>query len=352
MSVAIVTGSAGLIGSAAARFFSDQGFHVVGIDNDMRRAFFGDDASTSDQRQELERTLASYEHHDLDIRDESAVTQLFDRFGTDIQLVVHTAAQPSHDWAAQAPFVDFSVNATGTLVLLENTRLYCPGASFILTSTNKVYGDNPNNLPLVELDTRWEVAADHPFHKFGIDETMSVDQTKHSLFGVSKLAADVLTQEYGRYFGINTVCFRGGCLTGPAHQGTRLHGFLSYLAKCAATGMTYTIYGYKGKQVRDNIHAHDLVNMFWHYHQDPRAGEVYNAGGGRHSHCSMQEAIAVCEELTGRKMDIQYSDDARIGDHIWYVSDTRKFQTHYPDWEYQYDLRTTLQEICEAAVAT
>jgi CDP-paratose 2-epimerase len=351
MSVAVITGSAGLIGSEAARFFADQGFHVVGIDNDMRREFFGDEASTDDRRRELEATLASYEHHALDIRDEQAVARIFDRFGTQIELVIHTAAQPSHDWAAKAPLVDFSVNATGTLVLLENTRRYCPGASFIFTSTNKVYGDNPNRLSLVELDTRWEISREHPYYDFGIDELMSVDQTKHSLFGASKLAADALTQEYGQYFGINTVCFRGGCLTGPAHCGTRLHGFLSYLVKCAVSGQRYTIYGYQGKQVRDNIHACDLVNMFWHYHQNPRAGEVYNAGGGRYSHCSMQEAIAVCEELTGRPMNVAYCDEPRIGDHIWYVSDTRKFRAHYPGWDYQYDLRAILNEIHAGAVA-
>ena len=287
-------------------------------------------------------------HHDADIRDRQAVDSIFAEYGSDIQVIVHTAAQPSHDWAASAPFVDFSVNAEGTLVLLEATRQHCPDACFIFTSTNKVYGDNPNLLPLVELEQRWEVDSSHPYYEHGIDEHMSVDQTKHSLFGASKLAADVFVQEYGRYFGMKTACFRGGCLTGPGHSGTKLHGFLSYLMKCALTGAPYTIFGYKGKQVRDNIHSYDLVNMFWHYCQNPRPGEVYNAGGGRHSNCSMLEAIRLCEEITGKKMNITYSDDNRIGDHIWYISDTRKFQQHYPSWRYTYDLKQILAEIAEA----
>src|SRR5262249_55456987 len=314
------------------RFFSAKGFRVVGIDNNMRKVFFGDDASTEWSRRELEATVPNYAHHHVDIRDRGRVEALFAEYCGDIKLVVHTAAQPSHDWAAQDPHTDFSVNANGTLVLLEAARKHCPRAAFVFTSTNKVYGDNPNNLPLVERETRWEVDPAHPYHEHGIDETMSVDHTKHSLFGVSKLAADALVQEYGRYFGMNTVCFRGGCLTGPGHSGTQLHGFLSYLVRCALTGAPYTVFGYKGKQVRDNIHSYDLVSMFWHYYQQPRPGEVYNAGGGRHSNCSMREAIALCEQLSGRKMNVTYSGRNRIGDHIWYISDTRKFQAHYPAW--------------------
>jgi CDP-paratose 2-epimerase len=348
MNIALVTGSAGLIGAEAVRFFSARGVRVVGIDNDMRRHFFGADASTAWSRRELEATLPTYTHHALDIRDRDRVEALFAEYGTDLKVVIHTAAQPSHDWAAQDPPTDFTVNALGTLVLLECTRRHCPQASFIFTSTNKVYGDNPNHLPLVELETRWEVEPGHPYAEHGIDETMSVDQTKHSLFGVSKLAADALVQEYGRYFGMNTVCFRGGCLTGPGHSGTRLHGFLSYLVRCALTGERYIICGYKGKQVRDNIHAHDLVNMFWHYHQAPRPGEVYNAGGGRHSNCSMREAITLCERLTGKPMNIAYVDENRIGDHIWYISDTRKFQKHYPGWAYTYALSRMLGQMVEA----
>ncbi|MEQ8790973.1 MAG: NAD-dependent epimerase/dehydratase family protein [Pirellulaceae bacterium] len=351
MPIALVTGSAGLIGAEAVRFFAARQHRIVGIDNDMRREFFGDDASTAWSRRMLESTIDAYTHCDVDIRDRQQVDRIFREYGSEIEVIIHTAAQPSHDWAARDPLTDFSVNATGTLILLEATREHCPEASFIFTSTNKVYGDNPNKLPLVELETRWEVAEDHPYFAHGIDESMSVDQTKHSLFGASKLAADAVVQEYGRYFGMNTVCFRGGCLTGPGHSGTMLHGFLSYLMKCAVTGDRYTVLGYKGKQVRDNIHSFDLVNMFWHYCQNPRPGEVYNAGGGRGSNCSMQEAIALCEEISGKKMNVEYNDDNRIGDHIWYVSDTGKFQSHYPDWSYTYDLPRTLREIHDSLVA-
>jgi CDP-paratose 2-epimerase len=348
MDIAIVTGAAGLIGAEAVRLFASRGYKVVGIDNNMREVFFGKDASTAWSRANLESTVADYQHFDIDIRDRAFVNQVFAEFNSDIRAVIHTAAQPSHDWAASQPHVDFSVNANGTLNLLEGCREFCPEASFVYTSTNKVYGDNPNQLPLIELDTRWEVDPSHPFSKQGIDETMSVDHTTHSLFGVSKLAADALVQEYGRYFGMKTACFRGGCLTGPGHSGTRLHGFLSYLVKCALTGDEYTINGYQGKQVRDNIHSADLVEMFWHFHQNPRCGEVYNAGGSRHSHCSMMEAISLIEELTDRKMNVTYTDQNRIGDHIWYVSDTRKFQSHYPDWYYGYSLRSTVKEIIES----
>jgi CDP-paratose 2-epimerase len=351
MDIAIVTGSAGLIGAETVRFFSAKGFRIVGIDNDMRKQFFGQDASTDWSRRRLEASIPNYVHHSIDIRERTKVEVLFAELGSDIKTVIHTAAQPSHDWAVKDPHTDFTVNANGTLVLLESTRQYCPKASFIFTSTNKVYGDNPNFLPLVERETRWEVETGHPFAEHGIDETMSVDHTKHSLFGVSKLAADAMVQEYGRYFGMNTVCFRGGCLTGPGHSGTMLHGFLSYLVKCAITGDRYTVFGYKGKQVRDNIHSHDLVNMFWHYHQAPRPGEVYNAGGGRHSNCSMREAIALCEQIAGNKMNVTYSDQNRIGDHIWYISDTRKFQKHYPGWSYTYDLPAIMNQIFESMAA-
>lgn len=348
MGTAVVTGAAGLIGSEAVRFFSKEGFNVVGIDNDMRRRFFGEEASTRWNQELLVADVANYEHHDIDIRDEDSVAALFSELGSDIEVVIHTAAQPSHDWAAKEPLTDFSVNATGTLILLENTRQHCPDASFIFTSTNKVYGDNPNELPLVELETRWEIDQSHPYFEHGIDEKMSVDHTTHSLFGVSKLAADALVQEYGRYFGMKTACFRGGCLTGPSHSGTMLHGFLAYLVKCALTGTRYTMLGYKGKQVRDNIHSADLISMFWHYHQNPRAGEVYNAGGGRFSNCSILEAVRICEELTGKEMNVDYAEENRKGDHIWYISDTRKFQSHFPGWNYRYDIRSIIQEILAA----
>jgi CDP-paratose 2-epimerase len=346
MNVAIVTGSAGLIGAETVRFFAAKGFTIAGIDNNMRQVFFGPDASTEWSRRELEERIPTYKHFDADIRDAAAIERIFAQYGADIKLVVHTAAQPSHDWAAREPFTDFTVNANGTLSVLEATRKHCPKAAFIFTSTNKVYGDAPNELPLVERETRWEVDAPHPFAAHGIDETMRIDQTKHSLFGVSKVAADVLVQEYGRYFGMNTVCFRGGCLTGPGHSGAELHGFLSYLFKCCLTGTPYTIFGYKGKQVRDNIHSFDLVNMFWNYYQRPRPAAVYNAGGSRHSNCSMVEAIRAAERITGKKMNYRLIDDNRIGDHIWYISDVRAFQRDYPEWKYRYSIEDIYQQVC------
>ena len=348
MPICIITGSAGLIGAEAARFFGTRGFEVVGIDNDMRREFFGPEASTEWSRRDLEARLPGYAHRDLDIRDRAGIEAVWAEYSTDISLIVHTAAQPSHDWAAQDPHTDFGVNAAGTLNLLEATRRFAPRASFIFTSTNKVYGDNPNRLPLVEQESRWEVDPAHPYHAHGIDEHLSTDQTRHSIFGVSKLAADAMVQEYGRYFGLNTACFRGGCLTGPGHSGTMLHGFLSYLVKCAITGTPYTVFGYGGKQVRDNIHSLDLVGMFWEYHRDPRPGAVYNAGGGRFSNCSMREAIRLCEQRTGRPMDLAYTDSNRVGDHIWYISDTRKFKSDYPAWEQTYDIPRILDEIFRA----
>ena len=261
---------------------------------------------------------------------------------------MHTAAQPSHDWAARDPQTDFTVNANGTLNLLEAARHFCPETPFIFTSTNKVYGDTPNRLPLRELAMRWEIEPGHEYEP-GISETMSIDQTKHSLFGASKVAADVLVQEYGRYFGMPTACFRGGCLTGPAHAGTELHGFLSYLMKCTVSGRPYRVFGYKGKQVRDNIHSFDLVEAFAAFVRAPRAAEVYNIGGSRHCNCSMLEAIELCEEISGRKLSWEYVEDNRIGDHIWWISDVRKFQEHYPEWNFRYGLREILEEIHAAS---
>ncbi|TWA53130.1 CDP-paratose 2-epimerase [Azospirillum baldaniorum] len=345
MSVVIVTGSAGLIGAEAVGFFAEKGFDVVGVDNDMRRYFFGDEASTAWSRERLEKRHPSYSHVTADIRDQDAIDALFARYGSSIALVIHTAAQPSHDWAAREPFTDFSVNANGTLNLLEAARRHCPDAPFIFTSTNKVYGDTPNALPLVELETRWELDPSHPWAAHGIPEAMSIDQTKHSLFGASKVAADVMVQEYGRYFGMKTACFRGGCLTGPGHSGAQLHGFLAYLVKCAVTGTPYRVFGYKGKQVRDNIHSFDLVNAFWHVFQKPRSAEVYNIGGGRHSNCSMAEAITKAEQLTGRPMTWSYDETNRIGDHIWWISDIRRFQEHYPDWSLTRDIDGILAEM-------
>ena len=341
----LVTGSAGLIGSEAVRFFCERGYTVAGIDNDMRKLFFGAEASTEWNRVRLlEQYGDRYIHHSIDIRDQDAVGRVFQTYGREIDLVIHTAAQPSHDWAAREPYTDFSVNATGTLVLLENTRQICPGAVFIFCSTNKVYGDTPNLLPLVEHELRWEIEETHPY-THGIDETMSVDQCKHSLFGASKLAADVLVQEYGRYFDMRTAVFRGGCLTGPSHSGTELHGFLSYLMKCTLTGAQYNVYGYKGKQVRDNIHSSDLVNAFYHFYRAPRSGEVYNIGGSRFSNCSMLEAIQLCEAIAGKPLNWKYVETNRIGDHIWWISDVRKFKAHYPQWELTYSVRDILEEM-------
>ncbi len=348
MKIAIITGSSGLIGSEAVHFFASKFDLIVGVDNNLRAYFFGKDASTDWNLKNLSEKFQNFEHHNIDIRDFAGLKVLFEKYGTDIKLVVHTAAQPSHDWAAKEPLTDFTVNANGTLNLLELTRLYSDQAVFIFTSTNKVYGDTPNLLPLVEQDSRWEIDATHPYFSDGIDENMSIDQTKHSLFGASKVAADVLCQEYGRYFDMNVGVFRGGCLTGPQHSGTQLHGFLSYLMKCAITGDHYTIFGYNGKQVRDNIHAWDLVNMFWHFYNAPRKGEVYNAGGGRFANCSMKEAILICENITGNKMNYSYSDSNRIGDHIWYISNLNKFKSHFPEWDWKYSLENTMEQIFEA----
>jgi CDP-paratose 2-epimerase len=347
MSVAVVTGSAGLIGSETSTHFAALGYMVVGIDNDMRREFFGEEASTNWNRRSLERALGQrYRHYEIDIRDSDAVDRVFAEYGSSISAVIHTAAQPSHDWAAKDPLTDFTVNANGTLSILEATRRYAPHAAFIFTSTNKVYGDSPNRLPLHEEPTRWEIDAEHSYAQ-GISEEMSVDQTLHSLFGCSKLAADVMVQEYGRYFGLHTACFRGGCLTGPNHAGTQLHGFLAYLMKCTLTGTSYTVYGYAGKQVRDNIHSADLVAAFEAFCRAPRIAEVYNIGGGRFSNCSMLEAIRISEELTGQKLSWTYTDANRIGDHMWWISDTTRFAGHYPDWHLTYDVPAILKDIAE-----
>ncbi len=350
MSIAVVTGSAGLIGSEAVRHFANQGLTVVGIDNDMRREFFGDDASTRWQVTALQAELGSaYRHVDGDIRDDLLIGNIFAEYADDIQLIVHAAAQPSHDWATGDPQADFTINANGTLNLLEATRNYCPAAVFIFTSTNKVYGDRPNQLPLHETPTRWEIESSHTYYE-GIREDMSLDQCMHSLFGASKVAADVLVQEYGRYFGLYTACFRGGCLTGPNQCGTQLHGFLAYLVKCTVTGSPYTIFGYQGKQVRDNIHSHDLIQAFDHFFQKPRVAEVYNIGGGRFSHCSMREAIEICQRISGRELDVTYSPENRRGDHIWYISDNSKFQRHYPGWQLTRNVDDICREIYQANV--
>jgi CDP-paratose 2-epimerase len=350
LSLAVVTGSAGLVGSEAVSFFANLGFEVVGIENDMRSQFFGPEASTRWNQKRLEEELASsYRSEDFDIRDWEQVNRLFATLGKNISLVIHAAAQPSHEWAAREPHTDFSVNATGTLNILEASRLHCPDAPFIFTSTNKVYGDAPNRLPLIEQETRWEIDPAHPFSG-GIDESMSIDQTLHSLFGASKVAADVLVQEYGRYFGMKTACFRGGCVTGPHQSGAKLHGFLAYLMRCAALGLEYTVYGYGGKQVRDNLHCFDLISCFHEFYLHPRAGEVYNMGGGRFSNASMREAMKICEEITGREMKWAYTSENRIGDHIWWISATDKFRDHYPNWKQTFDVPGILRDIYDKNV--
>jgi CDP-paratose 2-epimerase len=340
----LITGSAGLIGSEAVRFFAQQGFKVVGIDNDMRRVFFGAEASTRPQAERLRRFVARYTHHNIDIRDAKRLERLFRAHRFD--LIIHAAAQPSHDWAAREPMTDFTVNAQATLGLLENFRKFCPEAVFIFLSTNKVYGDRPNDLPFVEMKTRYELPKTHPMYR-GINETMSIDQCKHSLFGASKAAADLLVQEYGRYFNLRTVCFRGGCLTGPCHAGTELHGFLSYLGICVATGRLYKIFGYKGKQVRDNIHAVDLIGAMDAFAHHPKVAAVYNIGGGRFANISILEAIDRFERLLGRKARVTYVPQNRSGDHIWYVSDLTRFQKDYPRWELTHSIDDTIEDICK-----
>jgi CDP-paratose 2-epimerase len=345
MKTVIVTGSCGLIGNEACYFFKNLGFRIVGIDNDMRKYFFGDKSSTSEKKDKTQKDLGdAYFHYDSDIRDLNLMEKIFSEYSSDISLVIHTAAQPSHDWASREPITDFSVNATGTLNLLECTRKYCPDAVFIFTSTNKVYGDLPNKLDLIETDTRWELPQGHRYFN-GINETMSIDQCTHSLFGASKVSADVMVQEYGRYFGMKTGVFRGGCLTGPLHSGAELHGFLSYLITCATEGIPYTIYGYKGKQVRDNIHSYDLVSAFNEFYKNPRPGEVYNIGGSRHSNISVLEAIYKIQERTGKTVDYSISSNNRTGDHIWYISDMTKFRNDYPNWIQKYDLRKIIKEM-------
>lgn len=348
MKVAVITGSAGLIGSQACDFFSKKGYKIIGIDNDMRSYFFGEGSSTKDSLDSLKSKINEYHHYNIDIRDYQKLNEVFSKYSSDVDIVIHTAAQPSHDWAANEPLTDFGINATGTINMLEVTRLNCPKATFIFTSTNKVYGDTPNKSPYIqEEETRWECVNDLG-NPTSIDETMSIDNTKHSVFGASKVAADIMCQEYGKYFGMNVGIFRGGCLTGPNHAGAELHGFLSYLVKCIVNNKPYTIFGYKGKQVRDNIHSWDLVNMFWEFHQNPKQGEVYNVGGGRDNSTSILEAIDTINRIAETNWsDYTISEQNRIGDHIWYISDLRKFRTHYPNWNITIDLEETIKQMVD-----
>ena len=347
---AIVTGSGGLIGSEAVKHLVDDGYEVLGLDNDMRARFFGPEASTAPVTQRLVRDLAgSFRHLDVDIRDADRIAGIFQEHGPQIEIVVHAAAQPSHDWAASDPFTDFGINATGTLHMLQATRENCPDATFIFMSTNKVYGDRPNFLPLVENDARLDLPPDHEYYA-GIPSSMSIDRCLHSVFGASKVAADVMVQEYGRYFDMPTVCFRAGCLTGPSHAGAQLHGFLSYLMKCTVTGRPYTIFGYGGKQVRDNIHSADVFQAFRLFHANPRCAAVYNLGGGRGANVSMLEAIDECERIAGRRLDYQLSDQARTGDHRWWVSDLDEFRRDYPEFQINWSITDVLQEIHDVNV--
>jgi CDP-paratose 2-epimerase len=346
MPTAIITGSGGLIGSESVRHFVGAGFDVIGMENDMRADFFGRDASTGPVSEQLVDRFDAFEWLALDIRDVDGVDHVFKQNAKALELIIHAAAQPSHDWAASDPQTDFSINANGTMNLLESARRHAPDATFVFVSTNKVYGDLPNHLPLIETDTRLELPEDHPYFG-GIDTSMSIDRSMHSLFGVSKAAADLMVQEYGRYFDMPTVCFRGGCLTGPQHAGAQLHGFLSYLMKCTVTGEPYTVNGYGGKQVRDNIHSADVASAFEAFHRSPRAAAVYNLGGGRHSNCSMLEAIALCESIAGRRLDWRLSDKARMGDHRWWISDLGEFEQDYPGWKLGYGIEEMLREIFE-----
>lgn len=341
MRTIVITGSSGLIGSEVATFFHHQGFLVHGVDNNQRAVFFGPQGDTRWSQKRLESTLANFRHHELDVRDRQGVLDLVK--GLRPSGIVHTAAQPSHDQAAAIPFDDFDTNALGTFNLLEAARRYCPESPFIHMSTNKVYGDLPNSIPLRELEARWDYAD--PAYAEGIPENFSIDQSKHSLFGASKVAADVMVQEYGRYFGIPTCCLRGGCLTGPNHSGVELHGFLSFLVKCNLEEREYKVFGYKGKQVRDNIHSEDVARFIHAFYKAPRCGEVYNIGGGKGNSCSILEAFSLVESISGKKQKYTYVEQNRIGDHICYYSDLRKMKVHYPDWNITRSLSETLEEI-------
>lgn len=339
----LITGSSGLIGSEVSRFFCERHFSVHGIDNNQRAIFFGPEGSTEPNRRELEKQFSNYQHHQIDIRNREAILELFEHMQP--EAIVHTAAQPSHDRAADIPFADFDTNAVGTVNLLEATRRFCPDTPFVHISTNKVYGDAPNRIPMKELDTRWEY-DDPEFHD-GIPESFGIDQSKHSLFGASKLAADVMVQEYGRYFEIPSCCLRGGCLTGPNHAGVELHGFLSYLIKCNIQKRKYTVFGYKGKQVRDNIHSHDVSTFIWKFIKSPRVGEVYNIGGGKGNSVSILEAFDMIEDVTGNNMIYSINDESRKGDHICYYSDLSKMKKHYPEWSITKSLSDIFNEIAK-----
>ncbi len=347
MSIVIITGSTGLVGSETVNFFSDKGFDVVGIDNNLRKFFFGNDGSTSWIKNKLLKRNKKFKNHNLDIRNRSGIEKIFKKYKKNISLVVHCAAQPSHDYGKNFPEIDFSVNATGTLNLLEATKKYCPNSPFIFMSTNKVYGDNPNKLNIVETKNRWELSSSDKYYN-GIKENFSIDNCTHSFFGVSKTYADLIVQEYGKNVGLKTVSFRAGCITGPNHSGAKLHGFLSYLVKASLIKKQYTLIGYKGKQVRDNIHSSDLVNCFWEFYKKPKKGEVYNIGGGRYSNCSIIEALDIVEQMTNISVKRVSIKKPRVGDHIWYISNLTKFKKDYPGWKQKYNTRKILEEIIDS----
>lgn len=346
MSIALITGSSGLVGSEATNFFHDKGFDVIGIDNNLRKFFFGKNGSTSWVKSKLVKRNKNYKHFNIDIRNKDKLEKIFKKYKKNISVIIHCAAQPSHDYGKNFPRIDFDVNASGTLNLLELTKLYCYDSPFIFMSTNKVYGDNPNKLAIVEKKFRWELNKNNLFHK-GINENFSIDNCIHSFFGASKTYADLIVQEYGKNVGLKSVCFRGGCITGPNHSGAKLHGFLSYLVKLSLDKKRYSLIGYKGKQVRDNLHSVDLINCFWEYYKNPRKGEVYNIGGGRYSNCSIIEALNILENLTKIKIKRQIIKKPRVGDHIWYISDVTKFQKHYPKWKQKYNTEKIIEELIE-----
>ena len=344
MSVAIITGSSGLVGSETVNFFCDKGFDVIGIDNNLREFFFGKNGSTNWIKSQLLKKNKNFKHLNIDIRNFDKLSEIFKKYSKRISVIIHCAAQPSHDYGKKFPFLDFHVNATGTLNLLELTKKYCSNVPFIFMSTNKVYGDNPNYLPLIEKKTRWEIKNSHQF-KNGIDETMSIDNCTHSFFGASKSYADLIVQEYGKNIGLKTVCFRAGCITGPNHSGAKLHGFLPYLVKVSLLKGKYNLIGYKGKQVRDNIHSYDLVRCFWEFYKKPRKGEVYNIGGCRYSNCSIIEALNYIEKKIGIKIKRIIKKENRVGDHIWYVTSMKKFKRHFPNWVQKYNTEKIIDEL-------
>ena len=344
MSIILITGSSGLVGSESVNFFSKKGFDVIGIDNNLRKFFFGNDGSTHWVKNKLLKTNKNFKSLNLDIRNYNGLKKVFKKYKKNISLIIHCAAQPSHDYGKNFPKIDFSVNATGTLNLLELTKKYCPNSPFIFMSTNKVYGDNPNNLKFLQKNKRWELKKTNKYYK-GIDEKFSIDNCTHSFFGVSKTYADLIVQEYGKNIGLKTVCFRAGCITGPNHSGAKLHGFLSYLVKNSLNKKQYSIIGYKGKQVRDNLHSYDLTNCFWEFYKKPKKGEVYNIGGSRYSNCSIIEAIDLIENYAKIKVKKNLIKTNRIGDHIWYISNINKFRKDYPNWKQKYNTKKIIEEL-------